>query len=333
MNKPDQSIISSLLEKHSLGICTPEEMALLRQWYAAFPEKGQVWHNDDEKAVVKELLKADIFEAIAQEKVVPVTHVERKKGIIKIWWQAAAVVAVLLGVYLFYNELNYKKDSAKPEPEAEYFNAVAPAGKGNVQLHLFPDHSEAILEPGTTLHVKKGYGTVNREIELLDGMAYFTVQKNAQLPFIVKTPGGLQTKVLGTEFTVKAYSQLEDVQVMVTSGTVQVANGTGLLGTLKADQQLSYDQKTHVVTRTEGKLIDWRKGDLALRNASFAEVARILETRFGLQVEYNKKAVADYSFTLRINKQTTAEEMLEMIKEISGLSYDFGYDKVTIHSY
>jgi len=329
MNKPHQSIISSLLEKHSLGICTPEEMALLEEWYAAFPQNEQVWLNDEEKAVVKEFLKADIFEAIAREEVVPITRVKNAKSSLRIWWQAAAVVALLVGGYWFYNKYNDRNKLSDIVGPA-YYDVVAPAGKGRALLHL-PDHSEVTLEPGTTLHVKKDYGTTSREIVLEDGKAYFSVQKNPQVPFVVKAPGGLQTKVLGTEFTVKAYSQLDDVQVMVTTGTVQVSDKAGILGILKADQQLSYQQKTHVIKRTEGKLDDWRKGDLALRNASFAEVARILETRFGLQVVYNEKAVAAYSFTLRINEQTTAAEMLEILKEISGLSYELGVNKVTIH--
>lgn len=322
MNKPDQSIISSLLEKHSLGICTPEEMALLDQWYTAFPQKEQVWLNEVEKAEMKDSLKAGIFGEIAQEKVVPITNVKNAKSTLRILWQAAAVVAILVGVYLLYNH----RDKKAPE----YVVVSAPAGKGIVKLDL-PDHSEVWLEPGTTVRYPKDYGRADRQIELTNGMAFFSVQKNVQLPFLVKTPQGVQTKVLGTEFTVKAYTHAKEVQVMVSSGIVQVADSTGILGILKADQQLSYQQETHTTQRTEGPMDDWRKGGLALRNASFTEVARILEYRFGLQVVYNEKAVAAYSFTLRINNNTTAAEMLEILKEISGLSYELNNGKVTIH--
>lgn len=322
MNKPHQSIISSLLEKHSLGICTPEEMTLLEQWYATFPQKEQVWLNGEEKAEVKDSLKAGIFGEIAQEKVVALTNVKSAKSTLRILWQAAAVVAILVGVYLLYNH----RDKKAPE----YVVVSAPAGKGIVKLDL-PDHSEVWLEPGTTVRYPKDYGNADRQIELTDGMAFFSVRKNAQLPFLVKTPRGVQTKVLGTEFTVKAYTHAKEVQVMVTSGFVQVSDSTGILGILKADQQLSYQQETHATQRTDGTLDDWRTGDIALRNASFTEVARILETRFGLQVVYNEKAVAAYSFTLRMKNNTTAAEMLEILKEISGLSYELNHDKVIIH--
>jgi len=187
------------------------------------------------------------------------------------------------------------------------------------------------LEPGTTVRYQKDFGNEYRVIELMNGMAFFSVRKNAQLPFLVKTLRGVQTKVLGTEFTVKAYTQANEVQVMVTSGIVQVADSTGLLGTLKADQQLSYQPKAHITKLTEGKLDDWRTGNIALRNASFAELVHILENRFGLQVVYNERSVAAYSFTLRIDEHTTAAGLLEILKEISGLAYEYHNGKIIIH--
>ena len=322
MNKPEQHIITSLLEKHALGICTPEERALLEQWYAAFPEKGQVWRNDAEKAEMKETLKAGIFDVIASEKVYPIasTSVQRPR---RIWWQAAAVAAVLVVTYLMYNKYSHKK-------EPDYVVVSAAAGKGIVKLQL-PDQSEVWLEPGTLVRYRKDFGKAGREIELTDGMAYFSVRKNAKQPFLVKVRGGVQTKVLGTEFTVKAYTQSEEVQVMVSSGIVQVSDSTRILGILKANQQLSYRQNAHATKRTEEVLEDWRTGDLALNNASFAEVARILKNRYGLQVAFSAADVTSYRFTLHIGKHTSAAEMLEMLKDISGLAYTLNDNKVTIH--
>jgi transmembrane sensor len=322
MNKPEQSIITSLLEKHSLGICTREEMALLEQWYAAFPEKENVWTDATEKAEIKDSLKAGIFDAIAEEKVHPISQARVKKPH-RIWWQAAAVAAVLVISFAIYNIFSHKKDP-------EYVVVSAPAGKEIVQLEL-PDHSEVWLEPGTTVRYQKDYGNGDRKIELMEGMAFFSVRKNAKLPFLVNTQSGVQTKVLGTEFTVKAYAQSKEVQVMVSSGIVQVSDSTGVLGILKANQQLSYGQDAHITKRTEGKLEDWRSGDITLKNASFVEIVRILKNRYGLKVEFNAEDVASYRFNLRISKNSSAAEILEMLKDISGLAYTLNDNKVTIH--
>jgi ferric-dicitrate binding protein FerR (iron transport regulator) len=186
------------------------------------------------------------------------------------------------------------------------------------------------LEPGTTVRYRKDLGNADREIELADGKAFFSVRKHAKLPFLVKTPGGVQTKVLGTEFTVKAYAQSNEVQVMVSEGIVQVSDSTVILGILKANQQLSYQQDAHTIKRTDNVPEDWRTGDIVLNNAPFAEVARILETRYGLQVVFKAADVATYRFNLRISKNTAAADMLEMLKDISGLAYTLNHNKVTI---
>jgi len=322
MNKPEQSIITSLLEKHALGICTQEEMALLEQWYAAFPEKGNVWTGEAEKAQMKEALKTGIFKVIADEKVYPIVQARVKRPH-RIWWQAAAVAALLVITFLLYDHYSHKR-------EPDYVVVSAPAGKDIVKIEL-PDHSQVWLEPGTTLRYRKAFSNKVREIELADGMAFFSVRKNAKLPFLVYAPGGVQTKVLGTEFTVKAYTQSKDVQVMVTSGIVEVSDSAGVLGILKADQQLSYERDAHITKRTTGNLEDWRNGELTLNNASIAELVRILENRYGLQVTVKTAAIERYRFNLHISKNTSAAEMLEMLKDISGLTYTLNNNKVTIH--
>lgn len=321
MNKPEQSIITSLLEKHALGICTREEMAILEQWYAAFPEKGTVWHDDTEKAGMKDSLKAKIFDEIAPAKIRPISQARAKRSR-RIWWQVAAVVNFLLVTYVLYKYIQKK--------EPAYVVVSAAAGKGIIKLEL-PDHSEVWLEPGTLVRYRKDFGKTGREVELTNGMAFFSVRKNERSPFLVKAPGGVQTKVLGTEFTVKSYLRSKEVQVMVSSGIVQVSDSTGVLGVLRANQQLRYEQDAHVTTRTEGALHDWRTGDIVLNNASFTEIARILETRYGLRVTYNTRDVATYRFTLRIGKNMAAADMLGMLKDISGLTYTLNGNKVTIH--
>jgi len=317
MKQPDQHIIDALLEKHALGLCTPEERALLEDWYAAFPENGPVWQDASEKEAMKDALKAGIFEAIMAEEVRPQASVFRR-----IWWQAAAVLVGLAVTFVLYNKYN------KQEPA--YVMVSAPVGRSIVKLQL-PDSSEMWLEPGTVVRYRNDFGKAGREIELKDGMAFFSVQQQAAHPFIVHIPGHVKVKVLGTAFTVKKYSQSENAEIIVSSGAVQVSDSTGVLGILKGGQQISYQETSHTVTRTADIPEDWRSGTVALSNASFAEVARILENYYGLKVTSDITKVSSYRFNFRINKQTTAVDVLEMLKDISGLEYTLIDNQVTVH--
>lgn len=316
MKQPGSHIIHSLLEKHSLGILTPEERVLLEKWYADFPQKGEVWVDGDEKAAMKDAMKAGIFGVIAagEIKMTPV-----KPPVRRIWWAAAAVMVGVTLIWLLYS---------KKEPA--YVVITAAAGKGIVSMQL-PDQSEMWLEPGTKVRYQEDFGKHDRQITLMDGMAFFSVREQSAYPFIVTIPGGVQAKVLGTSFSVKKYIQSEKVAVMVSSGAVQVADSTGVLGILKAGQQLSYEVTRHTVARTAGEVADWRNGNLTISDASLAEVVRILENYYGLQVIVDVAANTAYRFTFRISRQDTAEDVLAMLKDISGLEYTRSGNTLTIH--
>lgn len=286
---------------------------MLENWYADFPQQGEVWVDATEKTAMKDALKAEIFDTIATVQVHAI-----KPPVRRIWWQAAAVIAALAVISLLYS---------RREPVYEVVTAAA--GKGIVRLQL-PDQSEMWLEPGTVVRYPKDFGKRNRELELKDGMAFFSVEEQTEHPFIVKMPGGVQAKVLGTGFTVKKYAQSADVMVMVSSGAVQVTDSSGVLGICKSGQQILYRLTDHTATRSEEIVEDWRNGNLSIRDASFLEIARILENRYGLQLTFNPANVASYRFTLRINKQDTAADVLEMLKDISGLTYTLSGNKVII---
>ncbi|QHS63920.1 DUF4974 domain-containing protein [Chitinophaga agri] len=118
---------------------------------------------------------------------------------------------------------------------------------------------------------------------------------------------------------------------MVSSGAVQVADSTGVLDILKAGQQLSYEVTRHTVARTAGEVADWRNGNLTISDASLAEVVRILENYYGLQVIVDVAANTAYRFTFRISKHDTVEDVLAMLKDISGLEYTRSGITLTIH--
>lgn len=312
MKQPDQHVINSLLEKHSLGILTPEENALLEKWYADFPQEGSVWTDAAERTAMKDALRAEIFDKITTPAVRRPTR--------WIWWTAAAAVVTMLVVI--------SQVFQKAEPAT--IITRAPGGKGVVKMVL-PDQSEMWLEPGTVVQYERDFGQRDRRVTLVDGRAYFEVRQGSANPFVVSVPGNIMVKVLGTGFTVKKYMQAPTMEVMVNNGAVQVADSTGAAIILKAGQQLSLQTNISTGTKTTEMVEDWRDGALMLHNASVAEIARVLEGRFGLQVTYDTATVGSYLISFRIAKDDSAGEILEMLREISGIKCTRTGSKVHIH--
>ncbi|WP_212005311.1 FecR family protein [Chitinophaga sp. HK235] len=329
MSHPDQQIIDLLLEKYALGILTREESAVLERWYAAFPAEGPVFDDEAERKVMRESMKAGIFEAI-QAEMEEVKHtavvaepVPEKRPVRRMYWRAAAAILVLMatgGLIYFF--------SGKPEP-LSYTEVTAPAGR-NIHYLKLPDGSAVWLEPGSRLRYVSHFGKKSRDVQIVDGLAHFSVAPGASHPFIVSTAAGIQAKVLGTEFSVKAYSGVQYIQVNVETGMVQVSDSSHILGVLKTGQQIVYQLETQTATRNEGIQDDWRQGSLTLQKVSFAEVARILQNRYQVQVVYDSSMMSPYRFNLRIDNKTSLDEAMEMLKDLSGMTYTLSNGRVTV---
>lgn len=305
MNKPEEHIIQSLLEKHALGICTPEEIAVLQEWYDAFPDKGPAFTDEEEKSRWKNEMKAAVMDTIQPRK----TR--------RMYWQIAAAAVLVVAVATFL---------LKPW-EPEYIGVMAPKGKGVMRLEL-PDHSIVWLQEGSTARYK------GRNVELVDGVAGFSVTQNSNEPFMVRTASGLSVKVLGTEFTVKAFRELPEVKVYVESGAVQISDSSNAnIAVLKADQQIVYNVATHQYIQDSVKaaaLAQWKTGEYTLDNAPFAELARILNNRFDTEIRYDEKIMAPYRFNIRITPASTLPQILDMLHEISGVNYTIKGNHVII---
>lgn len=328
MSHPDQHTIDLLLEKHALGICTPEERAILERWYAAFPAEGHVFNDELERLAMKESLKAGIFGVIQEERSETSAEpldiiIPEKMPVRRMYWRAAAAILVLITAgslfYLF---------RGKPEV-VSYTEVSAPAGRNILHTKL-PDGSDMWLTPGSRLRYASHFGKESREVQMLDGLAYFAVAPAASHPFTVSTAAGIAAKVLGTEFSVKAYHGLQDIQVYVGSGMVQVSDSNHVLGVLEAGQQIVYQLATHTATRLDEQVDDWRQGSLLLQHVSFGEVARILQNRYQIPVAYDTAMMASYRFNLRITDKASLDDVLETLKDLSGMTYTLHDGQVTV---
>ena len=84
-----------------------------------------------------------------------------------------------------------------------------------------PDGSTITLQPRSSVSYPKEFdGRKEREV-YLSGEAFFNVKKNPERPFFVYA-NELVTKVLGTSFSVKAYEDSGQLEVVVKTGKVSV---------------------------------------------------------------------------------------------------------------
>jgi transmembrane sensor len=88
-------------------------------------------------------------------------------------------------------------------------------------IRRLPDGSIVELNAGAEIVVK--YERSFRHIDLLRGEAMFQVEKDATRPFVVRV-AGVDVRAVGTAFNVRLAPS--SIEVLVTEGTVQVADAT-----------------------------------------------------------------------------------------------------------
>ncbi len=98
----------------------------------------------------------------------------------------------------------------------------AGTNNGNRSEITLPDGTNVKLNTGTTINYTYNRQKNVREVNF-HGEAFFKVAKNNS-PFIIHTPDGLKIKVLGTTFTVSAYSEDTSYIISLIEGRIELDN-------------------------------------------------------------------------------------------------------------
>ena len=143
------------------------------------------------------------------------------------------------------------------------------SGIGEIRSIALADGSRITLNSNTAISVDLGGG--NRHVRLNHGEAYFEVQRNPQLPFLVDARYST-TRVLGTRFIVREDAQSDSVTVV--SGLVEVSGGKQSPAQLKANDGITVDAWQHSEIRQVSSInaTAWLKGSAAFDNAPLADV-------------------------------------------------------------
>ncbi len=160
----------------------------------------------------------------------------------------------------------------------------------------------------------------------LEGQAYFDVERDETRPFLISTQG-LTVEVLGTSFDVKAYAQDPHITVTVESGKVKVFHPANpdQAYILTKNQQLIWDKGSSAFAIAEvdaGEKLAWRYGVLHFNRTPVAEVERLLERWYNVDV-----VISDASIYSRNITGTHKNESLESVLEALSFALNAQYKK------
>ncbi|MBR8535861.1 FecR domain-containing protein [Carboxylicivirga sediminis] len=239
--------------------------------------------------------------------------IKPKRVFTKIIQYAAAVVLVALSWHYFSNE--YFKEENQYVVETTF---------GNSTKNTLPDGTIVWLNGGSKLTYSSQFNDSKSRDVQLEGEAYFTVAKNEDIPFRVKTKSFV-IKVLGTSFNVNAYDAASIITTLE-EGKVELHNISGdAIGRLNPGQQAVCSAGIDNVSIKQVNtscFTSWKDGYLVFDDLPLDEVVPKLEQFYNIRIVVDESYSKNCKISGRAHRNVPIEQLLITLETTFGISYE-----------
>jgi transmembrane sensor len=327
-----------LLDKFSVGACTPAEEKFILDWYDKIGSEKNHEISEDYRIVVE----AKMWSRLQQRLGKP----DNRRAFR--WAKMAAAITIFglagVGAWLFSDTLKITQIAQESQNGTSSIVRDGMISMINTttasQIVKLNDGTEVSLEPNSEIQYPKAFGST-REI-YLKGEAFFKVKRDTAHPFVVYS-NEVVTRVLGTSFTVKAYEGSKDITVSVKTGRVSVSknsleaakNNTREV-ILIPNQQAVYDRQKDEVIRQlvdRPEIVKSMDEQMAM-NYDGVEVVKIfdaLEELYGVDIHFDEDLLKNCVLTTTM-KEEGLFERIKVICEAIGARYEVQETSILITS-
>lgn len=319
--------IDELIAKHLAEETSVAENDIVNTWIASsevnsmyYSEMKMIYETAEEK-VVQNKINVDAawnkFSKKLPEQVdeKPIT----KKLLISFYSKAAIFICVLGLGYLMYTHFSNKESVI-----------VFSSSVSNVCTSTLPDGTFISLNPKSSISYSSSFNTASRELKLT-GEAYFRVQHNADLPFIVNT-GNVFIKDIGTAFTIKATPSDSTVIVKVEEGEVIFYSVQNSGITLVKNETGIYNLISETFRKKDNDFSDKiSETTLSFENTNLEFVIDTLNKVYNEHIILSCKKLESLELTAAF-KEKTVTPIIETIAETFDLSITRNNGVVSLNS-
>ena len=214
------------------------------------------------------------------------------------------------------------------------------------QVITLSDGSSVLLQPGSKLSYPKIFAVNERKV-YLSGEGFFEISKNPHRPFYVYS-NEIVTKVVGTSFRIRAYSNQPNVEVLVRTGKVRV-NSNELISNSNQTKEVSllpnqglrfvrsnlYFNKITDITK-DSTLVSG--GTIEQMSFEFSDIPvdqifKTIEQAYLVKIDFPKDRLKNCYLTASLSDQPLPEK-LKIVCEIIGndTSFEMNGNQITITS-
>ncbi|OQB29682.1 MAG: fec operon regulator FecR [Bacteroidetes bacterium ADurb.Bin174] len=311
----DSNQIKNIVQKFFENKVSKHTLALFAKWFRLDDNRiekdealAAVWENSPSVIDVQTLedwsaVKEQINTDKEDEKVKSKSFNFRKI----IPYAAAAVTFIIVStVYLTYKLV-------VPAP-VEYTQLSVSYGEH--KKLVLPDGTQVAVNAGSSLIYPKEFTSDTRTV-FLSGEANFNVAQDPQKPFIVKTKH-IDITALGTKFHVQSYPNDRQTKASLIEGSIQISieSDENRLYVLKPNDQLIYshnDDQISIIDVDAEKLASWEDGYLIFQEASFYEIAQVIERKYNVVVNYDGEQLNHQSYYVKFNPDESLSDIMDVL--------------------
>jgi len=329
----EQDQIRKILERYNEGQCSPEETAVIEQWFDSIGDQHTSPKNEQE-------VNADL--AAVQRALIQHIQPAPKRLMRRTWYYAAAAITVLVaaGTWFFQQKQQPPSPVLPEQPLAGNLAkstrsvtngfVVVHTPKGNQEHITLEDGSKIILNAASKIRYPEHFSGNSRDIYLEEGEAWFDAAPKPENAFTVHA-GNVNTTALGTTFNVRSYNHEQQITVALLTGKVKITTASQPPVILQPSEQASFDRRSLQLVKTTfntEETIGWQKGYLVFKDATYQQVRIEIENRYGITI-INESDKRDWTYTGNFRQETLAN-VIETICLTESLSYTIGKDTVIL---
>lgn len=239
-------------------------------------------------------------------------------------------LAIQISAEVIKNEdghISYKAgSSANIHPE--YNILTVPRGSRIISLKL-SDGSLVVLNAESSIRYPTVFAGNRREVSV-SGEAYFSITKNAAMPFFVNH-NGVSIKVLGTQFNVNSYDDEDYISVTLLEGAVHVSQGA-LSQSLKPGQQARMNSRDGITIDNHVDLEEvmaWKNGRFQFgEKADITSIMRQISRWYNIDIEY--RGAINQQFWGSMWRSANVSQVLEMLEETGRVKFKMEEKKIIV---
>ncbi|MFA7636143.1 MAG: FecR domain-containing protein [Monoglobales bacterium] len=321
-NNEVKNTVRTFFEKEASG----KTQSLFAKWFRLDENQAEkdeamkdIWENSP--SVVSEQTWDDL-EKIEHR----IGDKPKKKNVFLKIASYAAILALLIASTVY---ITYKV--AVPAP-LEYTQVSVSYGES--KKITLSDGTVVAVNAGSTLIYPEKFTADTRTV-FLTGEANFSVAKNPDKPFIVKTQH-IDIEALGTKFYVQSYPNTQYTKATLIEGSIKVdinlAENEAYI--LKPNNQLVYlhsNNEVSVIDVDAVRLASWEDGYLIFQGASFDEIVQTLERKYNVEINYDGK-INQQAYYVKFNPDESLQDAMDVLTILIDKSdYQIENSKVYFH--